>query len=412
MITAEILILEANPGLASFDIQSYDSPANIGVTMKRSRWPVVLMVFLFVTFSPLAYPQVEKIGFPAGTPEDQALVAIGNEQDPQKKLAMYQDFLQKFSANPAAVAYGNWQISQSYQAAGDLQKALDYGDKALAGSPHNLDILVSQAGIAQQLKDNPKLMDYSTRGSDVYNSIAKQAKPEGVSDQEFAQRIEEEKSASKSSEDFLEAAAFNAIASEPDAKARMMYIEHYTPAFPNSRFQEQIASYAMMSLSELKDTPRLISYAEKTLATNPNNLPALLLLAGAYADDPKPSSVTKSATYAQTAIEAAKADASDADRSRKVSAGAAHSTLGYAYMKQDKTAAAIPELKLASALLKGQDDQQYAIAMYRLGFAYAKLSRVSEAREVLQEAVKISGPVQQPAQDLLAKVNAARAKGK
>jgi uncharacterized protein HemY len=122
--------------------------------------------------------------------------------------------------------------------------------------------------------------------------------------------------------------------------------------------------------------------------------------------------VTKAVSYSQKAIVAAKADAPEADRARKVSAGLAHSTLGYAYMKQDKTAAAIPELKSSSALLKGQDDQQYAIAMYRLGFAYAKLNKVSEARDVLQEVVKISGPVQQPAQDLLAKVNAARAKGK
>jgi tetratricopeptide (TPR) repeat protein len=380
--------------------------------MKRSRWPVVLMVVFPLTLSVLGHAQLDRIVIPAGTPEDHALTAISNEQDTQKKLAMYQDFLQKFSANPAAVAYGNWQISQSYQTAGDLQKALEFGDKALVGSPHNLDILVSQAGIAQQLKDNAKVLDYSTRGGELYNSIAKQAKPEGISDQEFAQRVDEEKSAAKSSDEFLEAAAFNAIAEEPDARKRMAYIERFTPAFPNSRFQEQIASYAMISLSDLKDTPRLISYAEKTLAADPNNLPALLLLAGTYADDPKPGSVTKAVTYAQKAIEAAKADAPDADRSRKVSAGAAHSTLGYAYMKQDKTAAAIPELKSASALLKGQDDQQYAIAMYRLGFAYAKLSRVSEAREVLQEAIKIPGPVQQPAQDLLLKVNAVRAKGK
>jgi len=41
---------------------------------------------------------------------------------------------------PPPFAYGNWQLSQAYQATGDLQKALDYGDKALAGSPHNLDI--------------------------------------------------------------------------------------------------------------------------------------------------------------------------------------------------------------------------------------------------------------------------------
>ncbi|MGD0513876.1 MAG: hypothetical protein ABSA29_11300 [Terriglobales bacterium] len=373
---------------------------------------VVLMVLSSLSFSVLAHGQLDRISIPAGTPEDQALTAISNEPDTQKKLAMYQDFLQKFSANPAAVAYGNWQISQAYQSAGDLQKAIEYGDKALAGSPHNLDILVSQTGIAQQLKDDTKVMDYSTQGGELYNSIAKQPKPEGMSDTEFAQRIDDEKTASKSSYEFLEAAAFNAIADEPNATKRMADIERFTPTFPNSRFQDQVASYAMMTLSELKDTTRLISYGEKTLVTDPNNLPALLLLATTYVDDPKPGSLPKAITYSQKAIEAAKADAPNADRSRKVSAGVAHATIGYAYMKQDKTASAIPELKSASVLLKGLDDQQYAIAMYRLGFAYAKLNKVSEARDVLQEAVKISGPVQQPAQDLLAKVNAARAKGK
>ena len=373
---------------------------------------VVLMVLSSLSFSVLAHGQLDRISIPAGTPEDQALTAISNEPDTQKKLAMYQDFLQKFSANPAAVAYGNWQISQAYQSAGDLKKAIEYGDKALAGSPHNLDILVSQTGIAQQLKDDTKVMDYSTQGGELYNSIAKQPKPEGMSDTEFAQRIDDEKTASKSSYEFLEAAAFNAIADEPNATKRMADIERFTPTFPNSRFQDQVASYAMMTLSELKDTTRLISYGEKTLVTDPNNLPALLLLATTYVDDPKPGSLPKAITYSQKAIEAAKADAPNADRSRKVSAGVAHATIGYAYMKQDKTASAIPELKSASVLLKGLDDQQYAIAMYRLGFAYAKLNKVSEARDVLQEAVKISGPVQQPAQDLLAKVNAARAKGR
>ena len=81
-------------------------------------------------------------------------------------------------------------------------------------------------------------------------------------------------------------------------------------------------------------------------------------------------------------------------------------------MKQDKTAAAIPEFKSASALLKGQDEQQYARALYGLGFAYGKLNKLTEAREVLTEAVKIPGPLQAMSQDLLTKVNSARAKGK
>lgn len=377
--------------------------------MKRNRSPFTLLLVLFPA---LLYAQVDKIVIPAGTPEDQALTAISNGPDAQKKLSMYQDFVQKFASNPAAVAYGNWQISQSYQSAGDLAKALEFGDKALAGSPHNLDILVSQASIAQQLKQNAKVMDYATKGGEVYNSISKESKPEGLSDEEFTQRTQEEKSAAKNSYDFLEAAAYNSIADESDAKTRMSYIERFTPAFPNSQFQDQIGSYAMVSLSELKDTPRLVAYGEKTLAANPNSVPTLLLLANTYVDDPKPGSLSKAITYAQKAVEASNASAADADRSRKVSAGVAHSTLGYAYMKQEKTATAIPELKSASELLKGQDDQSYAVALYRLGFAYAKLNKVTEARAVLQEAVKISGPVQQPSQDLLAKVNAARAKGR
>jgi tetratricopeptide (TPR) repeat protein len=263
------------------------------------------------------------------------------------------------------------------------------------------------------MKNNAKVLDYSVRGGQVCSSINKETKPEGMSDQDFASYVADEKTSSKTSCDFLEAAGFNAISNETDAKTRMSDIERYAAAFPNSQYEEQITQYAMVSLSELKDMPRLIAFGEKTLAANPKSLTALLLLSGAYADDPQPGSLAKAVTYAQRAIDVAKADAPDADRTRKLSGGMAHSTLGYAYMKQNKTAAAVPELQAAVALLKGQDDQQYAIALYRLGYAYAKLPNHStEARAALNEAVKIPGPVQPLAQSLLAQVNAARAKGK
>jgi tetratricopeptide (TPR) repeat protein len=381
--------------------------------MKRNAGSLVIL-FLFFFLAAQASAQMDKITIPAGTPEDHDLQAISNEQDAAKKLAMYVDFAQKYASNPAAVAYGNWQISQAYQTAGDLNKALEYGDKALVGAPRNLDILVSQTSIAQQAKNNQKLMDYAAKGGEVCRSIGKQPKPDGMSDEDFSRQVAEEKSAAKNTCDFLESAGFNVIASETDAKSRMSYIEKYSTAFPESKFQEQVSNYAMYTLGpgQLNDQARLIAYGEKTLAANPNSLPALLLMANSYVDDAKAGSVGKAVTYSQKAIAAAKADEPDADKSRKLSAGMAHSILGYAYIKQDKTATAIPELRAAAGLLKGLDDQQYSIALYRLGFAYAKLNRVNDAREVLTEAVKISGPVQGMSQDLLAKVNAARAKGK
>jgi len=84
---------------------------------KQSQLPVVLLL-LFQLLPVAASAQIDKIVIPAGTPEDHDLQEISNQQDAAKKLAMYQDFVQKYAANPAAVAYGNWEISQAYQTSG------------------------------------------------------------------------------------------------------------------------------------------------------------------------------------------------------------------------------------------------------------------------------------------------------
>lgn len=382
--------------------------------MRQCKGSLLVVVFSFVFSFSQAWAQVDHIVIAAGTDEDHALQAISSEQDPGKKSAMYQDFVQKFSANPQAVAYGNWQLAQASQSSGDFDKALDYGDKALAASPHNLDILVSQVSIAQQAKNNLKLIDYAAKGGEVCHSIAKQSKPEGMSDDDFKQKINQEKAASQSNCDFLETSGFNVITTETDPKNRMTEIEKYTVAFPDSKFSDQVSNYAMYTLGpgQLNDQARLVSFGEKILATDPNSVPALLLLASYYGDDKQPGSAAKAISYAQKVVDVSKADAADADKSRKMAAGAAHNTIGWAYLKQDKTTPAIAELKSASTLLKGQDDQQYARALYGLGFAYGKLNKLTEAREVLTEAVKIPGPLQSMSQDLLAKVNSARAKGK
>jgi len=381
--------------------------------MERFPAYTVLILFSCLAFiSSKTQAQVDHIVIAAGSDEDHALQAISNEADAQKKLAMYEEFVQKFSANPAAVAYGDWQLAQAYQASGDFQKALEYGDKALAASPHNLDIFVSQTNIAMQAKNNAGVIDYATRGGEICQSVAKQPKPEGMSDEDFAHKVSDEKAAIQSSCDFLESSGVNVISSESDAKTRMNEIDKFSSAFPNSKYQETVSSLALESLSQLNDSERLVAYGEKVLAADPNSVPALLLLANFYGNDSKPGSAAKAISYSQKVIEISKADAPDADKSKKISAGVAHDTIGWAYLKQQKTSAAIPELKSAAALLKGQDDQQYARALYGLGFAYGKLDKLTDAREVLTEAVKIPGPLQSMSQDLLAKVNSARAKGR
>src|SRR5258707_10069177 len=71
--------------------------------------------------------------------------------------------------------------------------------------------------------------------------------------------MQSQKDGAKSSYEFLEAAAFNVIVDETNAKARMNDIDRFTPAFPNSRFDEPVASYAMMSLRSEEHTSELQS---------------------------------------------------------------------------------------------------------------------------------------------------------
>ncbi|HYH01167.1 MAG TPA: hypothetical protein VD837_18725 [Terriglobales bacterium] len=373
--------------------------------MKGWRFTAVFVCVLFLAVA--ANAQLAKILIPAGTPEDQAIQAITNEGDAQKRTAMWDDFVTKFKDNPQAVAYGNWQLSQIYSADGDNAKGLEYGDKALAAMPNNLDILVANAGIAQQMKNTSKVMEYAARGGKAFNGVGSQPKPEGMTDEQFASKIAEEKSSAQQSYEFLEISAYNVVAGEQDPKARLNYIEQYTEAFPESRFSENVNAFAIMSVQQMNNPALLNEFAEKALAKNQNSLSTLILLANAFSEDQSPSSAAKAATYARKAIELAKADDPSADKQRKMSAGVAHSALGYALLKEDKTTQAIAELKTAATMLK-DNPAAYSTVLYRLGFAYAKTQQYVDAKPVLAEAAEIEGPFQQASKELLEKVATAK----
>ena len=373
--------------------------------MKLSRTSLLVLP-LFLLLRPTA-GQVKQIMITAGSPEDQASTEIDKESDPQKKIAMLNDFVQKFAGNSTALAYGYSQLAQQYQATGDLKAAMAATDKALDAEPNALDIAVSGATIAQQAKDTQNTVKYCVKGAAIYAGIAKQPKPEGMADEQFAAKVDSEQQAVRASYEFLEAGAFNAITAEPDPKARMKLVDLYTPAFPKSRFSEQVAEYAMISLQQMNDTAALAAYGEKALAANPNSPAMLVLLARGFSEDQKGTRLGQANTYAHRAVELAAADKNLDDAKRNATVGLAKSVIGYVLLRQEKTAAAIPELKEASGLLK-QDAVNYQTVLYRLGYAYAKLNRVAEAKAVLAEAINVDGPFKEPARDLLQKVNAAR----
>ena len=82
-----------------------------------ARWLQLLL--LLVLASVLAAAQVSLVLISAGTPEDQAIQEITKEADTAKQAAMWEEFVQKFAASPAAVAYGHAQLAQQAMVRGD-----------------------------------------------------------------------------------------------------------------------------------------------------------------------------------------------------------------------------------------------------------------------------------------------------
>ncbi|HUI82900.1 MAG TPA: hypothetical protein VL240_01685 [Candidatus Binatia bacterium] len=346
------------------------------------------------------WSQNTKIVIPAGTPEDRELTAIAAEADAQKRTALYEDFAKKYADNKAAAAYADWQLSQQCLAAGDAVKAEEYGNRALELYPNDLDIVVSQINVAQAQKNEGKVVDYAVRGAAIFHSIATQPKPADVSDADWKSRVADEQQSARSSYEFAETAAYNAIVAEQDPGRRMSCIEKFTPAFPQSKFEDPISQMALYSLQQLNQPQRLETYGEKALAANPDSIPTLLMMANAYAEDPRQAA--KAVTYANKVIALT---ASATDNKQKLAAGVARSTLGYAYLQQAKLPAAVTELKTAVAMLQ-EDPQAQQAALFRLGYAYARQNRRADSMAALQKAAAIDGPYQAPAKQMLAKVSA------
>ncbi len=158
--------------------------------MKR-RQRCVLAAAVLQACCLFGYAQVDKIAIPAGTPEDQALTAITNEQDAPEETGHVPGVRAEVLGESSGRGLRRLADFTGVSERGDLPKAMEFGEKALVGSPRNLDIIVSQANIAQQMKDNAKVMQYAVAGRRGLSTRSpSKSKPEGTTDQEFATRID------------------------------------------------------------------------------------------------------------------------------------------------------------------------------------------------------------------------------
>jgi tetratricopeptide (TPR) repeat protein len=197
-----------------------------------------------------------------------------------------------------------------------------------------------------------------------------------------------------------EGMGFQTMQSEPDPDRRLRMVEEFEKQFPNSQILSYVYVQGARACVEKGDLNKAVEYGDKSLKLDPDNLPALLIVAISLA---QPSMLNGSPS--ESASRSAKAQA-DAEHALKLLAGAskhaeetdgqfqsrkgdmesdANFALGMLALLGGDPVKAVEKFKLATTVTINAPAQYF----YRLGEAYSDMGKNAEAIEAFKKASEV-----------------------
>jgi len=352
------------------------------------------------------------------TPEDQLMLAINGAENPQDQLAALDKFVQQH-ADSKFMPCVNEYYTSTYVKLNNFDKAIEYGEKDVAANDVSLNLMLNllKAYVGAG-KASDTAFDIIMKAPDRIQTETKPARPEKATDEDWQKIQQEAAETAKDNRAYMEYAFFQLLPRVTDANKRIQFLDAFMKAFPDTSNMGQVNFQYFVAYKMANNAAKADEFGEKTIASDPNNIAALNLIADDYAT--RRTNLDKATDYAKKVLTLAPAvkkidGMSDDQFKANVNAqlGMAHTTLGYiSFLKgagTHKVGPAIQEFKTAITLLNGNPELQ-GKALYFLGYAYEVLypPNHSEATDALTQASALPSGFQAQARDLLAKVKKAK----
>lgn len=349
----------------------------------------------------------------AGTPEDRALLTIEQESDPAKRIELLEKFVQEFAGGARLLGYRRLQAS--YLSAGELDKAIGSGLQALKLDASDFSTLANLTRAFAQKQDAAQAFSYGMLAVGLVQRLKGMAPPEGTGAdvwESFKGNLLEQ---AQPDYQFLEYTLYQLASQQADPATQGALFERYIDAFADSGYLPAAYQACFGAYQRAGDADKVLEVGEGALAKNSDNLLVSLLVADGLSELGK--HLERAEALAQRIPELADKAARPETQSeeqwtqqKNTWKGVALSIQGQILMHREKTLEATAKFHDAEPLLAPQSGVALARNLYREGYAYAKLGRLDPARRALMQAVAIESPYKAVAQELLNKVNEARAK--
>lgn len=360
-----------------------------------------LVAFTFALAAGPLVAQHHKLTIDTATPEGQLLQQIGQEQDDSKKLALLEKFAATYPKHDSA-AWVYQQAQPLLTKAGQYDKALDFGEKALALDPEYVECAQNALKAAEAKKDPDLIRQWATRTSAVARKFVQSPKPNDADELAiWAQRVNYAKQVNIYTEYSLCATALQTT----DPRKRIELIDTLRAQNPNSQYLSQLKDVEFLAYRQAGDNAKTIAFAEKTLETDQSNEDMLLIVANEYMQ--KKQNTGKLLSYCARLIElmatkpkpAGEEDAAW-EKKKTVTLGLAHYMMGVTYADQNKFAQVDKSLRAALPLVKGNERLMpgtlfyLGLANYKLGESGGGKDRILDALKFNQECAAMKSPYQ------------------
>lgn len=389
----------------------------------RSLFQAVLLAGLMAWSWPLAAQMdhsCSSYSIIVGSPEDQLMLAVNGTDDPNAKVAALEKFVQENASSKYAPC-AEQLLTKNYVKLQKYDQAIAAGEKAVAANYLDVsfleDLLQAYMGSG---KAGPEPFDIIMKAPAQIKAetVVPRTQTESDAQYEAAQKAALERAQSDTS--YMVYAFFRFLPAVTDPSQQIKYMDQFAQAYPDAAKERAgLLNYRYaVAYTQSNQPDKADEYAEKAIASDPNNVEALNLISYDYALRRR-TNQAKAEEYARkvlTLVPAMKKPDGVTDEAFKaqqdLQQGMAHLTVGYLELEKTgashRTAGAIKELQQAAQLLSANPELQ-GEAYYFLGYSYEALypPKHREAIAALEQAAKIQNSMQGQARELIAKIRKA-----